>query len=106
MYDPRNTMPEYLKQAISRLAEANDIPFQYYISKGGTDAAKAKDMLSGVVNTTIGLPARYIHGPAAIFDIGDLKAAHQMLYTFLTSLNPTIIQQLKEGQFDVFPATK
>ena len=106
MYDPRNTMPEYLKQAISRLAEANDIPFQYYISKGGTDAAKAKDMLFGVVNTTIGLPARYIHGPAAIFDTNDLKAAHHMLYTLLTSLNPTIIQQLKEGQFDVFPAAK
>lgn len=106
MYDPRNTMPEYLKQAISRLAETHHIPHQYYISKGGTDAAKAKDLLAGVVNTTIGLPARYIHGPAAIFDKRDLEAAHKMLYVLLTSLDASRIQLLKEGGFDVFPIRK
>jgi len=106
MYDPRNTMPEYLKQAISRLAESKNIMHQYYISKGGTDSAKAKDMLAGVVNTTIGLPARYIHGPAAIFDKRDVKAAYDMLYTLLTTLDETSIKKLKEGGFDVFPFTK
>lgn len=102
MYDPRNTMPEYLKKAISTLAERQKIPHQYYISKGGTDAAKAKDMLSGVINTTIGLPARYIHGPAAIFDKRDLKAAYDMLHLLLTSLDAERIEKLKKGSFHVF----
>ena len=106
MYDPRNTMPEYLKQAISKLAETHHIPHQYYISKGGTDAAKAKDLLAGVVNTTIGLPARYIHGPAAVFDKRDLESAKKMLHVLLTSLNTSTIKKLKEGGFDVFPITK
>jgi len=106
MYDPSNTMPEYLKQAISRLAETHQIPHQYYISKGGTDAAKAKDLLAGVVNTTIGLPARYIHGPAAVFDKRDLESAQKMLNVLLTSLNASTIKQLKEGGFDVFSITK
>ena len=33
MYDPRNTMPEYLKNALVNLANKNEIKFQYYILK-------------------------------------------------------------------------
>ena len=101
MYDPRNTMPEYLKHNIVSLAERHNIPYQYYISKGGTDAAKALDMHQGIVSTTIGLPARYIHSPAAIFDKRDLHACFQMIKTLLTTLDQTKIQGLKKGEFHV-----
>ena len=87
MYDPRNTMPEYLKNALVNLANKNKIKFQYYISKGGTDAAKALDMFDGVVSTTIGLPARYIHSPLAVFDTNDLRHAEKFLLTLIMNLD-------------------
>jgi len=49
MYDPRNTMPEYLKHNIISLARKHNIKFQYFISKGGTDAAQALDMFKGII---------------------------------------------------------
>lgn len=101
MYDPRNTMPEYLKQNMVSLAKKHDITYQYYISKGGTDAAKALDMHQGIISTTIGLPSRYIHSPAAIFDVRDLEACHKMTHTLLTNLNQEAIKKLKKGEFNV-----
>lgn len=101
MFDPRNTMPEYLKQNIASLAKKHHIPYQYYISKGGTDAAKALDMHEGIVATTIGLPSRYIHSPAAVFDTRDLEACHQMTLTLLNNLNQNKIKKLKKGEFHV-----
>ncbi len=102
MYDPRNTMPGYLKQNFIALATKHHIPFQYYISKGGTDAAQALDMFNGIVSTTIGLPARYIHSPAAMFDLRDIKACTDMLYTVLTHLNQDSISKLQQGDPNVF----
>jgi len=101
MYDPRNTMPEYLKQNIESLAKKHRIPYQHYISKGGTDAAKALDMHRGIIATTIGLPSRYIHSPAAIFDARDLNACYSMSLTLLQSLNQETIQRLQKGEFNV-----
>ena len=40
------------------------IPMQYFVSMGGTDAAKALDLNAGVI-ATIGLPARYIHSSSS-----------------------------------------
>jgi glutamyl aminopeptidase len=102
MYDPRNTMPEYLKANLVSLATKHNIPFQYYISKGGTDAAKTLDMFKGIISTTIGLPARYIHSPNAMYDLHDLKSCHDMLFTLLTTLNKHNIEKLQAGEFNVF----
>jgi glutamyl aminopeptidase len=101
MYDPRNTMPEYLKHNIASLAKKNNILFQHYISKGGTDAAKALDMQRGIIATTIGLPSRYIHSPAAIFDTRDLEACYTMTLTLLQTLDENRIQRLQKGEFNV-----
>lgn len=101
MYDPRNTMPEYLKHFIESLAKKYQIPHQFYISKGGTDAAKALDMQNGIIATTIGLPARYIHSPAAIFDIRDLEACEKMTEILLKTLSKDAIEKLKKGAFNV-----
>lgn len=98
MYDPRNTMPQYLKHYIRALAKKESIPFQYYISKGGTDAAKTLDMHEGIISTTIGLPARYIHSPAAMMDLNDLNACKKMLHTLLLDLNDDVINSLKRGE--------
>lgn len=97
MYDPKNVMHQGIMQFFIDLAKKHKIPFQYFTSMGGTDAAKALDMHAGVIATTIGLPARYIHSTAAMMDERDLKAAKSMLFTVLRTLTPDIIQQLKEA---------
>lgn len=97
MYDPRNVMHQGTLEFFVKLAKKHKIPHQHFTSKGGTDAAKALDMGAGVIATTIGLPARYIHSTAAMMDVRDLDAARKMLFTVLRTLNPEIIKNLKES---------
>ncbi len=95
IFDPRNTMHQGLLNYIVKTAEENKINYQYFVSKGGTDAAKALDALNGVLATTIGLPARYIHSTAAMMDTDDLDAAREVLFTILNDLDSDKIKDLK-----------
>ena len=97
MYDPKNVMHQGLMDFFVKLAKKHKIDFQYFLSPGGTDAAKALDLNAGVLATTIGLPARYIHSTAAMMDLRDLDAARKMLYRILNTLTPELIQKLKES---------
>lgn len=97
IYDPRNVMHQGLMDFFVKLSKKHKIPYQYFTSLGGTDAAKALDTNGGVLATTIGLPARYIHSTAAMMDIRDLDAARKMVFTVLRTLNPEIIKKLKES---------
>lgn len=97
MYDPRNVMHQGIMDYFIKLATKKKIAFQYFVSMGGTDAAKALDMQKGVIATTIGLPARYIHSTAAMMDIRDLDACRKMLFAVLNDLNSEKIKQLQEA---------
>jgi len=97
MYDPKNIMHQGLMAFFTKLAKQHKINMQHFVSMGGTDAAVALDLNKGVLATTIGLPARYIHSTAAMMDLRDLDDARKMLYTVLRTLNPKIIQELKES---------
>lgn len=97
IFDPKNVMHQGLLNYFVKLAEKHKIPYQHFTSKGGTDAAKVLDMDAGILATTIGLPARYIHSTAAMMDIRDLDAARKMLFTVLKDLNPKVINTLKEA---------
>jgi glutamyl aminopeptidase len=95
IYDPRNTMHRGLLSYMTKIGNEQHIKYQYFTSKGGTDAAKALDALNGVLSTTIGLPARYIHSTAAMMDTNDLDAARLMLYAMLKDLNREKIDLIK-----------
>lgn len=95
LYDPRNVMHTGLLDYFVNLAKKRHIKYQYFTSKGGTDAAKALDLKDGVLATTIGLPARYIHSTAAMMDIDDLNSAKKMLFSVLKDLTPQKIKNLK-----------
>lgn len=95
LYDPRNVMHHGILDYFVKLAEKNNINYQYFTSKGGTDAAKALDLKDGVIATTIGLPARYIHSTAAMMDTRDLDAARAMLFKVLSDLTPKKIRKLQ-----------
>jgi glutamyl aminopeptidase len=97
IYDPRNVMHQGLMRYFVELAESKEIRYQYFTSKGGTDAAKALDANQGIPATTIGLPTRYIHSTASMMDTRDLDSARQMVYAIIEDLTPQKIKSLKES---------
>lgn len=97
LYDPSNIMKPSLFEYIKEVATKNDIKHQVYFSKGGTDAAKALITKAGVVSTTIGLPARYIHSTVSMFSIHDHFSAFKMVRALINDLTNEKITYLKEN---------
>lgn len=97
IYDPRNVMHQGMMRYFRDLATTNNINYQDFTSMGGTDAAAALDQLNGVLATTIGLPARYIHSTAAMMDLRDLDAARSMVFEVVKSTNTELIEKIKRG---------
>ncbi len=96
MYDPSNIMRPSLYKYIKGVAEKSEIKHQIYFSKGGTDAARALITKEGVIATTIGLPARYIHSTVSMFSVYDHFSAHKMLRVLLKDLTNEKIEELKK----------
>lgn len=95
LYDPRNIMKPSLFKYIKDVSKENNIKHQVYFSRGGTDAAAALISKRGVVATTIGLPARYIHSTASMFSIKDHFSAHKMLRALVNDLTSKKIEELQ-----------
>ncbi len=96
LYDPSNIMRPSLFNYFKELATKHNIKHQIYFSKGGTDAARALLIKEGVVATTIGLPARYIHSTVSMFSIEDHFSAHTMLRTLIYDLTNEQITKLQQ----------
>ena len=61
IYDPGLIMLPRLREYLLDTAETNNIPYQYFVSKGGTDAGSAHTSVEGIPSTVIGVCGRYIH---------------------------------------------
>ena len=95
LFDPRNIMAPRLFNYFKDLALSKSIKHQVYIAKGGTDAARALDSNDGIIATTIGLPARYIHSTVAMFDLADHESAKLMVRALLHDLTNEKISKLQ-----------
>jgi glutamyl aminopeptidase len=100
IFDPRNVMMQGLINYFKSVATKNNLKYQPFISLGGTDAAAALDENGGILATTIGLPARYIHSSAAIADFNDIIEARKMLFNIVESINESELNKIKEGYID------
>lgn len=96
--DPRFIMLPRMKDYLLTVAEDEKIPYQYYISKGGTDAAAVQSALAGIPSAVIGVCARYIHTHHAMFNLADFTAAQQMLIAVLTDLDTDKVNQIIYGK--------
>jgi len=96
-YDPRTIMHRGLKEFFIEIAEKNNIPYQYFLSMGGTDAGAAQLAHSGIVSTTIGLPSRYIHSTAAMINIEDHEAAKKMLRKVIQALDQETVDRIRNN---------
>ncbi|MCM3237315.1 M42 family metallopeptidase [Heyndrickxia oleronia] len=68
-----------MRELILDTAESNNIPYQYFVSQGGTDAGRVHTSNEGVPSAVIGICSRYIHTHASIIHVDDYAAAKALL---------------------------
>ena len=92
--DPGWMAPKQWRNFVEKVAQKYNIPFQYYFSKGGTDATAAQTQNNGIASLVIGVPARYAHTHQSILDAKDYQAARDVTIAILNELTVENIQQL------------
>lgn len=92
--DPGYIMPKEIRDYILDTAESNNIPYQYFVSNGGTDAVAAHQMLEGIPTGVVGIPARYIHTHQTLFHIDDYYAAKEMLVQLMKTFDKSTLETI------------
>lgn len=83
-----------LREFILDTAESNNIPYQYFVSPGGTDAGRVHISNEGIPSAVIGICSRYIHSSASIIHIDDYVAAKEMLVTLVKTLDKSTFETI------------
>lgn len=95
--DRTTVMHRGMREFVLDMAETHDIPYQYFVSGGGTDAGKVHISNSGVPSAVIGICSRYIHTNATIIHIDDYAAAKEMLIKLVTACDKQTVDAIKEN---------
>ncbi|QTN00120.1 peptidase M28 [Sediminibacillus dalangtanensis] len=77
-------------------AESNDIPYQYFISQGGTDAGRVHIANEGIPSAVIGICSRYIHTHASIIHVDDYAAAKELIVKLVKTTDKAAVEQIHE----------
>lgn len=85
-----------IREFILDTAESNNIPYQYFISQGGTDAGKVHISNDGVPSAVIGICSRYIHTSASMIHVDDYAAAKELLVKLVKTTDQTTVDQIRE----------
>lgn len=86
-----------IREFILDTAETNNIPYQYFISQGGTDAGKVHLSKSGVPSAVIGVCSRYIHTSASIIHVDDYAAAKELLVKLVKKTDKTAVESIRSN---------
>ncbi|MBU5265525.1 M42 family metallopeptidase [Virgibacillus proomii] len=86
-----------MRNFILDTAESNHIPYQYFVSQGGTDAGRVHLTNSGVPSAVVGICSRYIHTSASIIHVDDYAAAKELLIQLVKMLNETTLKQIQHS---------
>jgi putative aminopeptidase FrvX len=71
------------------VAESEQIPYQFFVSQGGTDAGRVHMANKGVPSAAVGLCSRYIHSHTSIIDKEDLEAVKAFMVAVVKRLDRT-----------------
>ncbi|MDD3958178.1 MAG: hypothetical protein PHO96_04760, partial [Candidatus Izemoplasmatales bacterium] len=96
-YDPRCIMHRGVARFVEETARKHQIPFQYYKSLGGTDAAEVQLANDGVLVCTIGMPARYIHSTTSMIHIDDYHAVKNIILALISEIDLHKIAEIKHN---------
>lgn len=98
IFDPGMIMLGRMREFIIKTAEENNIPYQSFVSKGGTDAGAAHMANDGVPSAVIGVPGRYIHTHQTMFSIKDYEVAKEMVLKLLLKLDRQTVDEIIYGK--------
>lgn len=86
-----------MKEFVLDTAESNNIPYQYFISQGGTDAGKIHLSNNGVPSAVIGICSRYIHTSASIIHVDDYASAKELLVKLVKATDQSTVDQIRKN---------
>ncbi|WP_286229386.1 M42 family metallopeptidase [Neobacillus mesonae] len=84
-----------MREFVLDTAETNNIPYQYFISQGGTDAGRVHQLNEGIPSAVIGICSRYIHTHASIIHVDDYAAAKELLVKLVKSCDKSTVDTIK-----------
>lgn len=85
-----------MREFILDTAESNNIPYQYFISQGGTDAGSVHLSGNGVPSAVVGICSRYIHTAASIIHVDDYAAAKELLVKLVKSTDQNTVDTIRK----------
>ncbi|MEW4370699.1 M42 family metallopeptidase [Paenibacillus kandeliae] len=94
IYDPTMFTHRGMVEYIQDTASTHQIPVQYYISQGGTDAGQVHLSGIGIPSSIIGICGRYIHTSSSIIHTDDYDAAKQLLIELVKGMNTSTYQTI------------
>jgi putative aminopeptidase FrvX len=86
-----------IREFVLDTAESNDIPYQYFVSQGGTDAGRVHISNEGVPSAVVGICSRYIHTHASMIHIDDYAAAKELIVKLVKQCDRTVIETIKRN---------
>jgi putative aminopeptidase FrvX len=95
IYDRSMVTHRGMREFILDTAESNKIPYQYFISQGGTDAGRVHLSNEGVPSGVIGICSRYIHTAASIVHVDDYAAAKELLVTLVKASDRSTVESIR-----------
>ncbi|WP_066195069.1 M42 family metallopeptidase [Gracilibacillus timonensis] len=85
-----------LREFVLDTAESNNIPYQYFVSQGGTDAGSVHLSNQGVPSTVVGICSRYIHTHASIIHVDDYAAAKELLINLVKTTDQQMVDSIRQ----------
>lgn len=86
-----------MREFVLDTAETHHIPYQYFVSQGGTDAGQVHTANEGVPSAVIGICSRYIHTAASIIHTDDYAAAKELLVHLVKACDRTTVETIKNN---------
>ncbi|GAB3792110.1 M42 family metallopeptidase [Virgibacillus kimchii] len=86
-----------MREFILDTAESNNIPYQFFVSQGGTDAGRVHISNDGVPSAVVGICSRYIHTSASIIHVDDYAAARELLVKLVKQTDQNTVDQIRQA---------
>ncbi|TMW71767.1 M42 family metallopeptidase [Alteribacter natronophilus] len=86
-----------MREFILDTAESNSIPYQFFISQGGTDAGRVHISNNGVPSAVVGICSRYIHTSASIIHVDDYEAAKELITTLARKTDRATVEAIRSN---------
>ncbi|MBE3570132.1 MAG: M42 family metallopeptidase [Bacillales bacterium] len=97
IYDRTMVTHRGMREFVLDTAESNQIPYQFFVSQGGTDAGRVHSSNEGVPSAVIGICSRYIHTHASMIHVDDYQAAKELLIKLVRSCDQSTVEAIRNN---------